>query len=131
MAQATESQALIMSFDVMSRMPREKVTSFVAQLAAYGIAVVQVDPAVDTGTQVEDAQRTHNRHIVGYLGHSEKDIPGLRAATRFGGLAIAVGGPASEWCAREEGRSVPFGRCLEVREPSNALNAIQSAIGGH
>lgn len=129
MAQVTESQVLVVSGDIMSGMPREKVTSFVAQLAAYCIAVVQVNPDLDIGTQVEDAHRSHGR-IVGYLGQSEKDIPGLRSATKLGGLAIALGGPASVWCAREEGRSFRFGQCLEVREPSNAILAIQSVIGG-
>lgn len=129
MAKQTQSQVLMVSSDAVGTMPREKVTSFVAQLAALGIAVVEVDSAIDTGTQVEEAHRSHGR-IVGYLGQSEKDIPGLRSATKLGGLAIALGGPASSWCAREEGRSFPFGKCLEVREPSNAILAIQSAIGG-
>ncbi|MCC7531459.1 MAG: hypothetical protein IT342_23350 [Candidatus Melainabacteria bacterium] len=129
MAKGTQSQVLVASSDVMGTMPREKVTSFVAQLAALGIAVVEVDSHIDAGTQVEDAHRFHGR-IVGFLGQSEKDIPGLRSATKLGGLAIALGGPASIWCAREEGRSFPFGKCLEVREPSNAILAIQSAVGG-
>ncbi len=129
MAKGTQSLVLVASSDAMSTMPREKVTSFVAQLAAFGIALVTVDSNVDPGTQVEDAHHSHGR-IVGFLGQSEKDIPGLRSATKLGGLAIALDGPASSWCAREEGRSFHFGQCLEVREPSNALLAIQSVIGG-
>ncbi len=129
MAQGKHLSVLFASQGVIAKMPQETVTKFVAQLDALGIAVITVDTNVDTGAQVENAQHTHSR-IVGYLGHSEADIPGFVAATKRGGLAIAVGGPASVWCAREEGRSVPFGKCLEVSQPSNAIQAIQAAIGG-
>ncbi len=129
MAKGKHTQMLFASHDAMATMPPESVTKFAAQLEAYGIGTVVVDANVDCGEQVEDALRAQNR-IVGFIGRSEKDIPGLIAATRNGGLAICLGGPASQWCAREEGRSLPLGRCLEVRQPSDAIRAIQSAIGG-
>lgn len=128
MAQGKNMQVLFMSQDARAKMQPETATQFVAQLGALGIDVIDVDSNADTKTQVENAP-SHSR-IVGYLGHSEQDIGGLAAATKRGGLAIILDGPASAWSAREEGRSVPFGQCLEVRHASNALNAIQAAIGG-
>jgi len=128
MAKSKHTNVLLASSDVMALMPHEKVTSFVAELDAYHIELVQVDSNVDTGKQVDDVPSS--RRIVGFIGHSENDIPGLAAAINRDGLAISVGGPASLWCARKDGQSVRSGRYLEVRQPSDAILAIQSAVGG-
>ena len=122
-------QLLFASPDAIATMPHGFATGLAAQLDAYGISIVVVDPAVAYDVQVEDAQRAHNR-IIGFIGRTEQDIVGMKAATINGGLALSVGGPASVWCAREEGRSFAFGRCREVSQASDAIHAIQSAVGG-
>lgn len=119
---------LFASPDAIGKMPAGTLAALTATLATYGIAVVQVDPAVDTGTQVENAPG--NSRIVGYLGQSEKDLNGLAAATKRGGLALTVDGPASVWSIAAEGRSFQFGQCREVRAASDVVQAVQSAVGG-
>ena len=107
MAKGQNVNVLLASPDALAHMPPETATNLAAQLAAYGIAVTTVDSNIDPGVQVDNVPI--NRRIVGYLGQSDKDINGLVAATKRGGLALVVDGPASIWCVTAEGRCFPFG----------------------
>lgn len=121
---------LFMSKNVMANMPPSAASNFLERLNSFGITAIEIGSDTDCTATLEEAYR-NNSHIVGYIGQSDSDIPGLKACTKYGGMAITLhGGSASDWCAREEGRSFPFGRCTSVRQPSDALHALQSAIGG-
>lgn len=130
MANAKSFHLLFMSKNVMANMPPAAASNFLERLASFGITGIEVGSDTDSVSAVEEAHR-HNNHIVGFIGHSDSDIPGLKACTKYGGMAITLdGGSASVWCAREEGRSIPFGRCANIRQPSDSFHALQSAVGG-
>jgi len=128
MAQGQNTSLLFASPDAIAKMPSGTLATLIASLQGYGIAVVNVDTSVDSGAQVEETPG--NSRIVGYLGQSQSDINGLAAATKRGGLAFVVDGPASDWASRAEGKSFQFGQCRNVRGTPDIIQAVQAAIGG-
>jgi hypothetical protein len=129
MAKGTNASVLFVSSDSKAQMPPGSLSDLITQAAALGIEVQEVDSQVDNRNTVEEARRSNTR-IVGFIGYSEQDIPGLDAATKCGGLALTPGGSASLWCTRREGHSFRLGQHLEVRRPADAIHALQSAIAG-
>lgn len=125
---AQNTNVLFASPDAIGKLPSATLAALAASLATLGIAVVNVDSSVDSGAQVEEV--SSNSRIIGYLGQSEKDINGLAAATKRGGLALVVDGPASLWAGSAEGRSFQFGQCRDVRASTDVIQAVQAAIGG-
>jgi hypothetical protein len=119
---------LFASPDAIGKLPSATLAALAASLATLGIAVVNVDSSVDSGAQVEEV--SSKSRIIGYLGQSQKDINGLAATTKHGGLALVVDGPASLWASSAEGRSFQFGQCRDVRTSTDVIQAVQAAIGG-